>query len=68
MPVFFPPKIVAAMDVLAARTTHVSNGHGIVFTRVGGYFDVTVTASSPANSASVVVTDQTTGVTATITE
>ena len=41
------PRVVGSLDTRAARTTYVRNGHGIVFTRAGGYFDAEVDASSP---------------------
>ena len=47
-----PPQgdfIAGSFDTTAARTTKVSNGHGVWFTRDGGYF--TFYPSVPANSA-----------------
>jgi hypothetical protein len=66
------PRIVASADVRAARTTYVSNGHGIVFPRQGGYFVVGLIAPSdfcgPTSEIfySLVATDQTTGKTSTV--
>ncbi len=66
------PRIVASVDIRAARTTYVSNGHGIVFPRQGGYFVVDLAAPSDfcgPNSEifySLVATDEVTGKTSTI--
>lgn len=38
-----------SMDIRAARTTYVPNGHGIVFTRVGGYFTTEI-APAPGST------------------
>ena len=62
------PQIVASVDTTAARTTYVSNGHGIVFSRQGGYFDATLTSPSPTCggfSYWLVATDEATGTTST---
>jgi len=63
------PQIVASVDTAAARTIYIHNGHGIIFRRAGGYFDVTLTL--PSNPCGgyfdywLVATDEATGTTST---
>lgn len=60
------PQVVASLDTRAARTTYIPNGHGIVFTRAGGYFDVTLTPTARGCGMFfmwTVATDEATGAT-----